>query len=71
MIGTVKEFDPRRGVGQITPDGGRPEVAVHTAEVERAGFARLEPGDRVRFDIQTDRALRRVYAVNLSRVAAA
>ena len=67
MIGAVKSYDARRGAGQITPDDGVADVFVHVSEVERAGLARLSPGDRLSFDIKTDRALGRSFAVNLSR----
>jgi CspA family cold shock protein len=66
--GAVKSYDSRRGVGLISPDRGGADVAVHANEVERAGFARLAPGDRLSFDVQTDRALGRSFAVNLSRL---
>ena len=64
MIGTVKSYDARRGAGQIASEDG-PDIFVHSSEVERAGLARLAPGDRLNFDIQTDRALGRTFAVNL------
>lgn len=67
MIGAVKSYDPRRGVGFIAPDRGGADIAVHANEVELFGVARLMAGDRVEFDVKTDRALRRTFAVNLRR----
>lgn len=66
MIGVVKSYDLRRGAGLITPDSGREDVMVYVSEVERAGLARLTVGDRLSFDVQTDRALKRSFAVNLA-----
>jgi CspA family cold shock protein len=66
VIGTVKFYDARKGVGAIAPDKGGPDIAVHVSEVERAGFSAIACGDRLSFDIQTDRALERSFAVNLT-----
>jgi CspA family cold shock protein len=67
VIGAVKSYDPRRGMGLISPDRGGADVAVFASELERAGFSELVSGDRISFDVQTDRALRRSFAVNLAR----
>ena len=67
MIGVVRSYDARRGMGLIIPDQGGADIAVHASEVERAGFNGLTSGDRLRFDVQTDRALGRSFAVNLAR----
>lgn len=66
MIGAVVSYDGRRGL--IAPDEGGADVAVLASEVEYAGFARLAEGDRLSFDIKTDKALQRSFAVNLVRV---
>jgi cold shock protein len=66
--GSVKSYDPRRGMGAIAPDGGGIEVPFFASEVERGGFARVAEGDRVSFDVRTDRALRRRFAVNLAAI---
>jgi len=63
--GVIRTYDGKRGAGFITPDDGGPDVFVHGSEMERAGIARLEPGDRLRYDIQLDRALNRRFATNL------
>jgi len=65
VIGAVSAYDARRGVGAITPDGGGADVAVFVSEVERAGLANLVLGERFSFDVQTDRARGRSFAVNL------
>jgi cold shock protein len=68
VIGVVKSYDPRRGVGMIAPARGGADIPVHVSEVERAGFTGLASGERLRFDVQTDRALGRSFAVNLARL---
>ena len=68
MKGAVKAYDARRGVGTIVADRGGAEIAVHSNEIESAGLARLSVGERLSFDLKTDRALGRTFAVNLSRV---
>jgi len=65
VIGTVKSYDPRRGVGEVTPENGGAGVAVFVSEVERAGLAALTPGQRLSFSVQTDRVRRRSFAVRL------
>jgi CspA family cold shock protein len=67
-LGVVRSFDARRGSGLIAPDDGGADVFVHVSAVERAGLACLSAGERVSYDLQTDRALERTYAVNLTLV---
>lgn len=66
MIGAVKSYDSRKGAGQITPDDGGPDVYFHVSALERAGLLAPAPGDRLTFDVQTDRTLQRSFAVNLA-----
>lgn len=68
MNGIVKSYDPRRGMGELTPDSGGADVAVFVSEVERAGLARLTPGDRLSFTVQTDRMRKRSFAVKLELI---
>lgn len=68
MNGVVKSYDPRRGSGFITRDDGRPDVPVYANELENAGFARIADGERLSFDLKTDLALKRSFAVNLRRL---
>lgn len=68
MDGAVKSYDARLGVGLICPDRGGVDIAVHASEVERAGFARLASGERLSFDVMTDKAQGRSFAVNLNRL---
>jgi cold shock protein len=47
--GLVKWFDPKKGYGFITADGGK-ELFVHHSAIEGQGFKSLEEGERVSFD---------------------
>jgi len=53
--GTVKFFNSSRGFGFIQPDDGVKDVFVHVSAVESAGMQPLVEGQRVRFDVVTDR----------------
>ena len=65
MNGIVKSYDGRRGMGQLTPDNGGADVDVFVGEVERAGLTTLDVGQRLSFGVQTDRMLKRSFAVRL------
>lgn len=71
MKGVVKSYDGRRGMGQLTPDGGGADINVFVGEVERAGLTTLEIGQRLSFGVQTDRMLKRSFAVRLELLPAA
>ena len=53
--GTVKWFNATKGFGFIEPEGGRKDVFVHIAAVERAGLSTLADGAKVTFDIEAGR----------------
>ena len=53
--GTVKFFNSQKGYGFIAQDRGGPDVFVHISAVERAGMRSLVEGQKVTFDIETDR----------------
>lgn len=54
-IGTVKWFNSTKGFGFIQPDGGAADVFVHISAVERAGMGTLNEGQRVSYEVETDR----------------
>lgn len=54
-IGTVKFFNTQKGFGFIQPVDGSPDVFVHISAVERAGMATLVEGQKVSFDLVTER----------------
>ncbi|WP_406238355.1 cold-shock protein [Nocardia sp. NBC_01009] len=46
--GTVRRFDPKKGFGFITRDGGG-DIFVHHSSILAPGWRTLEPGQRVEF----------------------
>jgi CspA family cold shock protein len=61
--GTVKWFNATKGFGFIQPDGGGKDVFVHISAVERAGLQSLNEGQKINYEIQSERG--REAAVNL------
>ncbi|HXC39558.1 MAG TPA: cold-shock protein [Burkholderiales bacterium] len=53
--GTVKWFNSVKGFGFIQPEGSSKDVFVHISAVERAGMNTLAEGQRVSFDVVTER----------------
>jgi cold shock protein len=64
--GTVKWFNGQKGFGFIQPNDGGTDVFVHISAVERAGLSGLAEGQRVTFEIKTDRMRGKVSADNLA-----
>jgi cold shock protein len=54
-IGTVKFFDATKGFGFIRPEGGDKDVFVHVSAVQSAGMDTLTEGQRVSFEVVTER----------------
>ncbi len=49
--GKVKWFNASKGYGFITPDGGGEDLFVHHSEIKTSGYANLDEGQVVRFEI--------------------
>jgi len=64
--GTVKWFNGQKGFGFIQQSDGGNDVFVHISAVERAGLSGLAEGQKVAFEIKTDRMRGKVSADNLS-----
>jgi CspA family cold shock protein len=64
-MGTVKWFNPEKGYGFIQPDDGQRDVFVHISAVERSGLRSLQEGQKISFEITTDRRTGKASAANL------
>lgn len=67
--GTVKWFNATKGFGFIQPDNGGSDVFVHISAVERAGLRELREGQKVSFELATERG--KTAAANLQLADAA
>ncbi|MBV8191143.1 MAG: cold-shock protein [Alphaproteobacteria bacterium] len=68
MRGTVKWFNSQKGFGFIQPDGGGKDAFVHISAVERAGLGSLNEGQKIEFELVTDRRNGKSSAENLRKV---
>ena len=49
--GTVKWFDAKKGFGFIVLDDGGSDLFVHYSEIKTDGYASLNEGQKVEFEI--------------------
>ena len=63
--GTVKWFNSTKGFGFIQPDQGGPDAFVHISAVERAGLRDLKEGQKLDFELVSDRRRGKMSADNL------
>jgi CspA family cold shock protein len=63
--GTVKWFNSTKGFGFIQPDDGSKDVFVHIRVVERAGMPGLNEGQKIAFEVVSDRRTGKSSAENL------
>lgn len=66
--GTVKWFNETKGYGFIQPDNGGKDVFVHISAVERAGLRNLVEGQKVSYEVLTDKRSGKDAAGNLQAV---
>jgi CspA family cold shock protein len=64
--GTVKFYNSQKGFGFIQPDAGGPDVFVHATALEAAGIYTLNEGQKVEFEVVSDRG--KSKAANLKTV---
>jgi CspA family cold shock protein len=50
--GTVKWFNPRKGFGFISPEGGSNDVFVHVSAVQKSGLDELAEGQKVEYTLE-------------------
>ena len=63
--GTVKWFNGEKGYGFIQPDDGGKDVFVHVSAVEQAGMRSLNDGQKISYEIVSDRRSGKDSASNL------
>jgi cold shock protein len=63
--GTVKWFNAQKGFGFIAPDDGGQDAFVHISAVERAGMSNLREGQKVGYELVSDRKSGKMSADNL------
>ena len=63
--GTVKWFNETKGYGFIQPDNGGKDVFVHISAVQRSGLNGLVEGQKISYELETDRKSGKESAGNL------
>ncbi|MDP9127457.1 MAG: cold-shock protein [Pseudomonadota bacterium] len=61
--GQVKWFNAKKGFGFIQPEEGGADVFVHISALERAGLSDLREGQRVSYELATNKG--KTSAANL------
>jgi CspA family cold shock protein len=69
QVGTVKFFNSQKGYGFIQPEDGSKDVFVHISAVERANLGTLSEGQKVRFELVSDRRTGKTSADRLEKAA--
>jgi CspA family cold shock protein len=64
--GIVKWFNPTKGFGFIQPEDGGADVFVHITALERAGIRQLNEGQRVSYELATEKG--KTSAANLKLI---
>jgi cold shock protein len=66
--GVVKWFNGQKGFGFIQPTDGGNDVFVHISAVERAGLTGLGEGQKLSYDLKTDKMRGKTSAENLQLI---
>ena len=69
QTGIVKWFNAQKGFGFIQPTSGSTDVFVHISAVERAGMSSLNEGQKISYQIVTDKKSGKLSADSLQAVA--
>ena len=69
VTGTVKWFNAQKGFGFIAPDNGGSDAFVHISAVERAGLSDLREGQKVSFELVSDRKTGKMSADKIKILA--
>jgi CspA family cold shock protein len=65
--GTVKWFNATKGYGFIQPDDGGKDIFVHVTAVQKAGLTGLNEGQKISYDLATDRGKASASNLKVSR----
>ena len=66
--GTVKWFNAQKGFGFIQPDDGGNDAFVHISAVERAGLSDLREGQKLSYEVVSDRKTGKMSADRLELI---
>ena len=50
LTGKVKQFNPQKGYGFISPDDGKKDIFVHISALEKSDINSLNENDKVSYD---------------------
>lgn len=67
--GTVKWFNAQKGYGFISPENGGTDAFVHISAVERSGLDTLREGQKVEYELISDRRSGKMSADQLKVIA--
>ena len=68
--GIVKWFNPNKGFGFIQPEAGGNDVFVHITALESAGLRTLNEGQRVSYELATQKGKTAATDIKLLEKAA-
>ena len=64
--GIVEWFNDQKGFGFIQPEDGSKDVFVHISAVEGAGLRTLKEGQKISYEVETEKKSGKTAAGNLT-----